>query len=97
MQKLRNCSGKGTPAKIPLNYRIYDRCPKAIYLENLPARYLVNLYFDCKDMGDWPAPGGYMAQTAFTIELFEYIDGIVSETRVKMQKERENEAKKNQR
>lgn len=83
MQSLRNCSGNGSPAKIFLNHELYKRCPKAIYLEGSEARYLVNTYFDCKNMNMYPAPGGPTEQTAFTMELFNFIDGIVAESRRK--------------
>lgn len=79
MQKLRNCSGKGSPAKIFLNGRVYSRCPMAISLENLSARYLVNLFFRCRDMGQYPADGGPLAQTAFTVELFSFIKAELAE------------------
>ncbi len=86
MQTLRNCSGTGTPAKIELNHNFYNRCPKAIYLENVEARALVNMYFDCKNMNMYPYPGGPMTQTAFTIELFNFLDNVVAESRQKNEK-----------
>lgn len=85
MQALRNCSGSGSPAKIELNNQIYRRCPRAIYLESVEARYLVNLYFDCREMKIYPAPGGPAEQTSFTIELFEFLNNIVAETQRKAQ------------
>jgi hypothetical protein len=85
MQALRNCSGKGTPAKVELNHQLYRRCPRAIYLESVEARFLVGLYFDCRQMNMYPVPGGPMEQTAFTIELFEFLDSIVAETQRKAQ------------
>lgn len=81
MQALRNCSGRGTPAKNILNGELYRRCPRAISLESTAARYLVNLYFDCRNSNTHPAPGGPMAQTAFAVDLFNYLDGIVADTR----------------
>jgi hypothetical protein len=83
MQALRNCSGTGSPAKIILNHNFYKRCPKAIYLESVGARGLVSIYFDCKSMNMYPAPGGPLQQTTFTIELFNFLDNIVAESRRK--------------
>jgi hypothetical protein len=85
MQALRNCNGRGRPARVELNHQIYQRCPRAIYLESVEARYLVSLYFDCRQTNTFPAPGGPLAQTAFTIELFEYLDSVVAETQAKNQ------------
>jgi hypothetical protein len=50
-------------------------------MENLGARYLVNMYFDCKEKNIYPFPGGPGQQTLFTIELFNLLDGIVADTR----------------
>lgn len=77
---MRNCSGEGRPSKIILNNQLYARCPMATYLENPDARYYVNLYFDCRKLNTLPAEGGPLAQTAFVMELFDYLDGIVAET-----------------
>jgi hypothetical protein len=80
---MRNCTGSGSPAKVFLNHQLYRRCPRAIFLENLEARYLVGLYFECRETRTYPAPGGPSEQTAFTMELFDFLDGIVGETRQK--------------
>ncbi len=79
-QALRNCSGKGSPAKIFINHNFYSRCPMAIYLENMTARYLVGIYFECRNTGAYPAPGSWGNQTAFTAELFTYLDNIRAES-----------------
>jgi hypothetical protein len=80
LQALRNCSGKGPPARIELNGSFYSRCPRAINMENGGARYLVNLFFDCRRLNIYPYPGGPTAQTAFCMELFSFLEGIVTET-----------------
>lgn len=87
MQVLRNCSGTGTPAKLFLNGNFYTRCPRATFLENTAARHLVSLYFDCKQMNMYPGPGSPLEQTGFTIELFNYLDGVVHETRQRQEAE----------
>lgn len=85
MQALRNCDGRGTPAKIELNGRLYRRCPRAIMLENMGARHLVNVFMDCRRMNIYPFPGGPLQQTMFTIELFDYLESLISEHQVKVQ------------
>lgn len=94
MQALRNCTGRGSPAKNLINGELYKRCPRAISLESVAARYLVNLYFDCRDSKTFPAPGGPMAQTAFAMDLFNYLDGIVADTRRRRDAEAQTKANK---
>lgn len=89
MQSLRNCSGNGSPAKLFLNNNFYSRCPRAIYLESNDARYLVSTYFDCKNMNTYPYPGGPSRQTAFTIELFNYLDSITADHQRRTQEEQQ--------
>ncbi len=91
-QLLRNCSGKGKPAKIFLNGGLYTRCPRAIYLESRAEQFLVELYFSCKNMGGWPVSGGFLNQTAFTVQLFNYINGVVIETQNRQEKEAQRKA-----
>lgn len=93
MQTIRNCGGKGSPAKLFLNHNFYLRCPRATFLENYDARFLVSIYFDCKGMNMYPHPGGPLEQTGFTIELFNFLDGIVAESRDKNEKAQESKAK----
>ena len=38
---------------------------------------MVELYFECKEMKHFPAPGSLMDQTAFVYELFKFLDGKV--------------------
>ena len=90
LRSLRNCTGKGTPAKIPLNGTIYTRCPMAISLEQFNSRFLVNLYFDCKERGLYPYPGGVFQQTAFCVALFDYLDELVAKHRKRLIKEQKN-------
>jgi hypothetical protein len=91
-QKLRNCDGKGSPAKIFLNGQLHTRCPRATFLSNISARAIVESYFACKNFGDWPAPGGYLKQTAFCIEMFNYISGVVQESDERRARQAEVEA-----
>lgn len=86
-QALRNCSGKGSPAKVDLNGKIFTRCPKATFLEQLGIRNVVNAYFTCIKHEEYPSPGGMFEQTAWCAEVFEYLDLLV-------EKQRERNAKR---
>lgn len=92
-QALRNCSGKGTPAKIFINHNFYNRCPRAIYLESAAARHLVGVYFECRTTGNYPAPGAWGSQTQFTTELFNYLDNIRAESDRKRSEEQARKSK----
>lgn len=77
-----------------LNHQLYTRCPVAVSLENLAYRYMVALYFECRETGTYPAPGSWGSQSAYCTALFEYLDGIVAETRMKNAAEQANASKK---
>jgi hypothetical protein len=62
-------------------------------MESFEARYLVNLYFRCKDVNDYPARGGVLKQTAFTIEVWSYINEIIHERNERMRKKAESSNK----
>lgn len=94
MQKLRNCSGKGSPGKVELNSKFHPRCPRAVALESFDARYFVRLYFECRETNTYPFPGSITSQTAFCSELFDYLDGEVSNNRLRQYKQQKAEAAK---
>lgn len=96
LQYKRNCSNYYEETTIVLNDNIYKQCPRSILFNQREYRYLVDLYFDCKDNKRWPYPGSSINQTAFTQELFDFIDGIVNTYRSKKQKEQEAQLKKSQ-
>lgn len=75
-QSLRNCSGKGSPAKIYLNDKIHTRCPRAVHLESVKERYWAQTYIECRNNGTYPAAGGAIDQTHFCKELFEFLDDL---------------------
>lgn len=50
---------------------------------------LAELYFSCRDQSVWPSPGGYLEQTAFTMQLFNFCSDIVEKTRERQAKEAE--------
>lgn len=94
-QRLRNCNGRGKDAVNLLNQSIYTQCPKALWLIDPSARELFHLYIECREMRAWPDTGGILDQTAFTIDLFKYLDGIISEHRIKKMSEQDELLKKN--
>jgi hypothetical protein len=96
LQFKRNCSNHYEKTNIVLNDNLYSQCPRSIIFNQRELRYLVDVYFDCKENKKYPYSGSLMQQTAFTQELFDYIDGIVNTYRNKKQKEQEAQLKKNQ-
>jgi hypothetical protein len=96
LQVNRNCSNHHSPTTIKLNDSIYRQCPRSLIFNQREYRYLVDLYFDCKENKRYPYPGSAVQQTAFTQDLFDYMDGIVNIYRNKKQKESEASLKKSQ-
>lgn len=94
LQVNRNCSNIYSPTVIKLNDSIYRQCPRSLIFNCREERYLVDMYFDCKDKQTFPAPGSLVDQTAFTQDLFDFIDNIVNTYRNKKQKEHEQQVKK---
>lgn len=94
LQVNRNCLDRYEPAIIKLNDNIYRQCPRSLIFNCREERFLVDMYFDCKDKQTFPAPGSLVDQTSFTQDLFDYIDGIVNTFRSKKQKEHEASIKK---
>ena len=82
LQSLRNCSGTGTPAKVQLNNNIYVRCPRAMYLESITARHMVEVYAECRENKLLPSSGSISDQTQFTRELFNFLDNLVMKYRI---------------
>lgn len=62
---------------VELNGKVYPRCPRAIYLESIPARYLAEMYFRFKQTSQYPYPGTYLDMTNYLIEAFDYIAEMV--------------------
>lgn len=84
LQKLRNCGGRfNRPALIKINDEIYRECPRSITLGKYEFRYIVELYLDCRENKTWPNPGTMRNQTAYCVDVFQYIDGIINEKRSK--------------
>lgn len=94
LQVNRNCSNAFDPTVIKLNDNIYRQCPRSLIFNCREERYLVDLYFDCKDKGIYPSPGSLFSQTSFTQDLFDFIDPIVNTHRNKKHKELEAQLKK---
>lgn len=94
LQKLRNCSGQGSPAKVELNGKFYPRCPRAIALESFEGRYLVGLYFECRETNMYPFPGGYSNQTAYFGEVLNFLDTEVGQHKLKQARQQRAEAER---
>lgn len=71
---------------IKLNDEMYTRCPRAIQLDSLDARHIVNLYFQCKDFYTLPYAGGPAEQTAFLMDAFAYLDDLRADTAARRRK-----------
>ncbi len=91
LQRLRNCTGTGKPAKVDLNGNIYSQCPRALQLESVEARYLVRLYMSCREHNALPGLGGMIEQTEFSLQVFDFLDDCYSRAKLRAQ---EREKKK---
>ena len=103
MAKLRNCNGSYAPAKNFVNNMIFaDECPRWTAMNAHEARFLVELYLDCRESKTLPFPGSIVQQTAFTVEVFEFLDGMridaenerIKEQNRKIESERQKAASK---
>jgi hypothetical protein len=91
LQIQRNCNNQYSPAKIILNQNLYTQCPKSIISNNRELRYLVDTYFECRENKNYPIPGSIYNQTAFTVELFDFLDDIVNNYRNRKHQEQLNQ------
>lgn len=96
LQINRNCSNLYSPTKIILNQNLYPQCPRSLIMNHKEVRYLVDLYFECRENKNYPLPGSIYNQTAFTTELFSFIDDIVNNYKNRKHQEQLNQAKKSQ-
>jgi len=94
LAKLRNCDGSHPPAKNFVNNHIHEQCPRYFYAFHHEAKFLVEVYLECRESKTLPAPGSLMDQTSFTIDLFNFLDMIIDEHRARIQKEQAAEMKK---
>lgn len=97
-QRLRNCADR-FPKSDAMNIldgatgkTIYKQCPKGIWLEARSERDLLRLYIECRESKVWPDSGSVLDQTAFTVELFNYLDGLMADWRARKQAEQEEKA-----
>ena len=95
LQINRNCSNYYSKTNIKLNDNLYRQCPRSFIFNKREEKFLVDLYFECKDLKIYPAPGSIASQTAFTKELFDYIDELVNIYRVRKDKEHQAKINKN--
>ena len=89
LQIKRNCCGYYEKANNMLNGNLYPSCPRSVIFNQRESRYLVDLYFECKENKCYPAPGTIYDQTAYTCDLFDFIDVIVNKYRAKKLAEQE--------
>ena len=94
LQFKRNCTGKYDKAQIIVNQEKYEQCPRAIISNHREERYLVDMYFECRENKNYPEPGSIYNQTAFTVELFDYCDSIVNIYKNRKHQEHLNQMKK---
>lgn len=78
MQKLRNCSGRGTPGKNLINGKVYARCPRATLLDSPAERYFVALFFESREHHVYPFSGGYAEQSSYFADVFSHLDDLRS-------------------
>ena len=71
------------PAKIIVNGNLYRQCPRRLFNDDSDSVFLSQLYFECREANILPYPGSWSKQTAFTGELFLYLDDIVGKKRKK--------------
>jgi hypothetical protein len=93
LQFNRNCCNYYEPAKIILNDKLYPQCPRSITFNYREDRFLVDLYFECKENKCYPSPGTIIDQTAYVRDYFDFIDGIVNKYRAKKLQEQESKNK----
>lgn len=48
-------------------------------MDNNEARFIVELYLDCRESRVLPMPGSLMEQTSFTFDIFNFLDSSVAE------------------
>lgn len=96
LQINRNCQNQYKSTIIKLNDNIYKQCPRSLLLNCREEKYLVDMYFDCKHNKIYPFPGSSFQQTAFTQDLFDFIDGIVNNYQIKkLAEQKAQQAKSN--
>lgn len=96
LQFKRNCGGKYEKSTIILNQEAYEQCPRSIITNQRELRYLVDMYFECRENKNYPIAGSIYNQTAFTVELFDFIDDIVNNYKNRKHQEQQALIKKNQ-
>jgi hypothetical protein len=93
LQIRRNCGNHYEKVNIILNQNLYNQCPRSITTNHKDLRYLVDLYFECRENKNYPIPGSIYNQTAFVTDLFDFIDDIVNNYRNRKHQEQLNQAK----
>ena len=97
MQRLRNCGGQYKKSGVPMivNENLYRQCPRSLAFGKERQQYLVSMFFDCRETKSYPAEGSYLTQTAYTKELFDFLDGMVSDHKSRDHEKQMREMNKN--
>lgn len=93
LQLARNCQDQYQKVIIQLNKEVYRECPKGIILNKREEKFLVDLYFDCKNRNIYPYPGSEVNQTAYCKDLFDTIDVIVNKYQERIANEQKSKNK----
>jgi len=90
LQNLRNCGGRfreKSRSPIRVNEEIYWICPRSLIFNRKVESQLFNLYMTCKDNNVFPYGAEPLKQTSFCLDVFKFLDGILSEYHARKDKE----------
>ena len=97
LQKLRNCGGvfrEKSKSPIKVNEKIYWQCPKSMTFNRKRESQIFNLYMTCKDNNTFPYGSEPMKQTAYCLDAFRFLDGLISDYHSRMEKKQKAEMDK---
>ena len=94
--RLRNCNNQWEKSQSPIqvNGNIYRVCPRSIVANDWDLGHLVSIYFECRENKTAPFGRTVMDSTAFCKEVFDLLDGMVSDYRERENAKMEAEMKK---
>ena len=90
LQSLRNCGGnfrEKSKSPIKVNEKIYWICPKSMTFNRRSESQMFDIYITCKDNNTFPYGVEPMKQTAYCLELFKFLDGVLNEYNARKDKE----------
>ena len=92
LMSLRNCGGRfkaKSRSPIVVNDEPYWICPKSMTFNRKEESQLLEIYFACRENNTFPYGNSPLQQTAFCLDAFKHLDGIVGDYQAKKQKEHE--------